>query len=173
MAVTAPPTDAPATAAEAPEEARRFAGDAAWVLVAQAAGKAASFAFVVVVTRSVGVLDYGYFNFAASLVPLFLVFSMWGLDINVYRSMIATGADRAEVVASGLAVQATLGGAALLLALAVGPLFVEGGQPMAVLALVGGALFLDEVASFFGSCMRAMELTRMFALVILVNRILS
>jgi O-antigen/teichoic acid export membrane protein len=173
VALTDPSTDAAATAPEAPEGARRFAGDAAWVLAAQAAGKAASFAFVVVVTRSVGVLDYGYFNFAASLVPLFLVFSMWGLDINVYRAMIASGADRAEVVSSGLAVRASLGGGALLLALGVGPLFLDGGRAVAVLALVGGALLLDEISAFFGACMRAMELTRMFALIILVNRLLS
>jgi O-antigen/teichoic acid export membrane protein len=66
-----------------------------------------------------------------------------------------------------------LGGGALCLALAVGPLFVGGGLPLAVLALVGGALLLDELSAFFGSCMRAMELTRMFALIILVNRVLS
>lgn len=173
MALTDPSTDAAATSPEAPEEARRFAGDAAWLLVAQAAGKVASFAFVVVVTRSVGVLDYGYFNFAASLVPLFLVFSVWGLDMNVYRAMTAPGADRAEVVASGLAVRALLGGAAFVLALGVGPLFLDGGRSVAVLALVGGALLLDEIGAFFGSCMRAMELTRVFALIILVNRILS
>src|SRR5919112_5947540 len=108
MAVTAPPTDAPATAAEAPEEARRFAGDAAWVLVAQAVGKGASFAFVVVVTRSVGVVEYGWVNFPASLVPLFLIFSVWGLGMNVYRALIEPHADRAEVVASGLAVKLLL-----------------------------------------------------------------
>jgi O-antigen/teichoic acid export membrane protein len=166
-------TDVPATPAAAPTAARRFAGDAAWLLVAQGAGKVASFAFVVIVTRSIGIVDYGYFNFAASLVPLFLVFSVWGLDMNVYRAMIAPGADRAEVVASGLVVRAVLGGGALCLALAVGPFFVGAGLPLAVLALVGGALFLDELSAFFGSCMRAMERTRTFALIILVNRVLS
>jgi O-antigen/teichoic acid export membrane protein len=121
----------------------------------------------------VGVTEYGYFNFAASLVPLFLVFSVWGLDMNVYRAMTAPGADRAEVVASGLAVRLLLLLGALGLALAVGPLFLDGGHSVAVLALVGGALTLDEISAFFGTCMRAIEQTRTFALIILVNRVLS
>ena len=91
MTVADRETDATATPGMGQPGARRFAGDAAWLLVAQALGKAASFAFVVVVTRSVGVLDYGYFNFAASLVPLFLIFSVWGLDMNIYRAITASG----------------------------------------------------------------------------------
>ena len=173
MAVTGGATQVTAAPSEAPWAARRFAGDAAWVLVAQGVGKAASFAFVVVVTRSVGVIEYGWFNFAASLVPLFLVFSVWGLDMNVYRAMIRPGADRASVVASGLAVRVVLGVGALGLALAIGPFFLSGSRAVAVLVLVGGALLLDEISAFFGTCMRSVERTRTFALIILVNRLLS
>jgi O-antigen/teichoic acid export membrane protein len=173
VAVTGGATRVTAAPEEAPGAARRFAGDAAWVLVAQAVGKGASFAFVVVVTRSVGVVEYGWFNFAASLVPLFLIFSVWGLDMNVYRALLAPGAHRAEVVASGLGVKLLLGFSALGLAIALGPAFVHTPEAIGVLVLVGAALLLDEIASFFGGCMRGLERTRTFALIILVNRILS
>ena len=66
---------------------RRFAANVTWMLVAQVAGKAASFVFIIIVARNLSVAEFGVFNFAISFVPLFLVFGGFGLESTVIREL--------------------------------------------------------------------------------------
>lgn len=153
--------------------ARRYAANAAWLLVAQVVAKAASFVFVVVVARSLGARDFGFFSFALAFVPLFLVFGRLGLETTVVREL-ARDRDRlSELFASGLALRVALGLGGLAIALAAGPLFLDGGRAWAVLALIGVALLLDELSGFVGTVFRAFERMRFHAWVVVVNRFLS
>jgi O-antigen/teichoic acid export membrane protein len=152
---------------------RRYAANTAWLVVAEAAGKIASFAFVVIVARSLGTRDFGYFTFAISFVPLFLVFGGWGLASTVIREIARDRSRLSEVFATGIALRASLGLGGLALALASGPLFLHGGQAYGALAVVGTALLLDELSAFLGTVFRAFERMKFHALVVLTNRILS
>jgi O-antigen/teichoic acid export membrane protein len=141
--------------------------------VAEVAGKVASFAFVVIVARHLGTRDFGYFTFALSFVPLFLVFGGWGLASTVVREIARDQGRLSEVFATGLALRTSLGLGGLALALASGPLFLSGGRAYAALAVVGVALLLDELSTFLGTVFRAFERMKYQALVVLTNRILS
>ncbi len=160
---------------DAPESSglRRYAANTAWMVVAEVAGKVASFVFVIVVARSLGARDFGYFTFALSFVPLFLVFGGWGLASTVIREIARDRNRLSEVFATGIALRASLGLGGLGLALVSGPLFLHGGQAYAALAVVGTALLLDELSAFLGTVFRAFERMKFHALVVLTNRILS
>jgi polysaccharide transporter, PST family len=153
--------------------ARRYAANAAWLLLAQVAAKGASFVFVVVVARSLGARDFGLFSFALAFVPLFLVFGRLGLETTVVREIARDRNRLSELFASGLALRVSLGLVGLAIALATGPLFLDGGRAWAVLAVVGAALLLDELSGFVGTVFRAFERMRYHALVVVVNRFLS
>jgi O-antigen/teichoic acid export membrane protein len=152
---------------------RGYAADAFWMLAAQVAGKLASFVFVLIVARSLAARDFGYFNFALSFCPLFLVVGGFGLESTVIRRVARDRARLSELFATGLALRCVLGLAGLVLALAAAPLFLAGGRPYAVLALVGTALLLDEVTGFLGTVFKAFERMKFHALAIFANRVVS
>lgn len=176
-AVTAPHDADPAApdAADptAPADGRRFAANAASLVMAQAVGKAASFVFVLVVTRGLGTVSYGYFNFALSFVPLFLILGTWGLDVAIVRGVTADRRRLSPLVASGLAIRAGSGVAALVLAFALGPLFVANRTAFATLVLVGVALLLDDITTLLGTVFNVFERTTLLSLVLLLNRVVS
>jgi O-antigen/teichoic acid export membrane protein len=152
---------------------RGYAADAFWMLAAQIAGKLASFVFVLIVARSLAAREFGYFNFALSFCPLFLVVGGFGLESTVIRR-VARDRDRLSVLfATGLTLRCALGLAGLVLALAAAPLFLDGGQAYAALALVGAALLLDEVTGFLGTVFKAFERMKFHALAIFANRVVS
>ncbi len=144
-----------------------------WLTVAQVAGKAASFVFIIVVARALGVREFGYFTFAISFVPLFLMLGTLALDGVLVREIARDRARLSELFASGLLLRVGLGLTGLVLALALAPLFVGGGEAYAALAIVGTALFLDELSALTGAVFRAFERMKFWALVIVVNRIVS
>lgn len=152
---------------------RRFAVNTVWLLVAQVAGKAASLVFVIVVARSLGARDFGYFSFALAFVPLFLAFGGWGLESTAIREIARDRRRLSELFATGIALRISLGLAGLTLAFASGPLFIDGATPYAALAVVGTALFLDELSGFLGTVFKAFERMQFHALVALANRVLS
>ena len=152
---------------------RRYAANTAWLVVAEVGGKVASFAFVVIVARGLGTKDFGYFTFALSFVPLFLVLGGWGLASTVVREIARDRSRLSEIFATGIALRTALGLAGLALALATGPLFLSGGRAYTALAILGVALLLDELSSFLGTVFRAFERMKFQALVVLTNRILS
>jgi O-antigen/teichoic acid export membrane protein len=153
--------------------ARRFTSNAAWMLIGQVGAKVASFAFFVIVARGLGIHEYGYFTFTISFVPLFLMFGMWGLEITVVRE-VARSRDRvSELFASGFIMRIVLGVVALGLAAAFAPFFLDGAEAYTTLAIVGVALFVDELSGFVGTVFKAFERMKFFSLVILANRILS
>ncbi|MDQ1397623.1 MAG: hypothetical protein QOG64_2882, partial [Acidimicrobiaceae bacterium] len=152
---------------------RQFASNAFWMILSESAGKVASVAFVLLVARSLGTAAYGYFNFATSFVPLLLIFATWGLNLALIREL-ARQTDRlSELFSSGLVLRAGLGAAAIAVAIAISPLFVDNGQAVAVIAVVGVALFLDELSNLLGAVFKAFERMKFNAVVNLANRILS
>lgn len=153
--------------------ARGYAANAAWLLVAQVVAKVASFVFFVVVARSLGARDFGFFSFALAFIPLFLVFGRLGIETTVVREIARDRGRLSELFASGFFLRLSLALGGLAIALAAGPLFVEGARPWAVLALVGAALLFDELAGFVGTVFRAFERMRFHAWVVVVNRFLS
>lgn len=152
---------------------RRFASNAGWMLIGQVGAKVASFAFFVIVARGLGIHEYGYFTFTISFVPLFLMFGMWGLEIVVVRE-VAMNRDRVSVLfASGFILRIALGLVALGLAAVLAPFFIDGADAYATLAVVGVALFVDELSGFVGTVFKAFEQMKFLSLIILANRILS
>lgn len=156
---------------DAPVGARRFAANAFWMVAGQAVAKVAAFAFVLIVTRGLDSAAYGYFNFAASFVPLFLIVGTWGLDIAIIREVARRPARLSPLLASGLVIRVGLGSAATVVALVVGFGFVSSTTAFVTLALVGFALFLDEVTNLLGSVFKAFERMAFFAMSLVVNRI--
>lgn len=154
-------------------EARRFAGNATWLLVGDAVAKLASFIFLVLAARALTRVDYGYFTFALSFVPLFLVLSAWGLDDALFREAARSRERVSELFASTFIPRAALASAALIVSVAVGSLFIPGGEQIAALAVVGMALFLDELGSAVGTVFKAFEEMRYRSLRIIVNRFVS
>jgi len=156
-----------------PATARRFAANALSLLFAQVVGKAASFAFVLLVTRALGPQEYGWFNFAASFVPLFLILGTWGLDVAIIRGVVADRSRLSSLVASGLIIRLGTGVAALGAALLGGIPLVSGSTAYVTLVLIGLALLLDEVTTLLGTVFNVFERTTLYATVLLVNRMLS
>lgn len=152
---------------------RRFAGNAAWTLTAEVVGKIASFVFAVIVANGLGVRQYGFFVFAVSYVPLFLIFARWGLDITITREIARDRTKVSALFATGLRIRLALGIPSYLIAVAVAPLLLEDPTARIALAIIGFALFIDEIASFQGTVFRSFERMSYFALQHFVNRLLS
>jgi O-antigen/teichoic acid export membrane protein len=143
------------------------------MLLSQGAGKLAGFAFVLIVARGLGTNDYGYFNFAISFAPLFLIFGAWGINI-VVASDIAREPERvSEVFSSGFVLRFGLELLGLLACLASAPFFVHHFTPWLTVAIVAAALLLDDVSGYLGNVFRAFEQMRYQSVVTLVNRIAS
>jgi len=155
----------------AARRARRFAANVLWMLISSGAGKVAGFVFVAIVARGLGATDYGYFNFAVSFVPLFLMFGSWGIGIMV-TSEVARDHDRlSEVFASGFVLRIGLAFVGLLLALAAAPLLVHNETAFLTVAIVGLSLFLDEISGYLSNVFKAFEQMRYMSLVTLTNRL--
>lgn len=153
--------------------ARRFAGNVGWMLLSQGAGKIASFAFVIIVVRGLGTTEYGYFNFAISFVPLFLMLGAWGISIAVV-SEVAKHRDRlSEVFSSGFVLRLGLDLVGLIACFAVTPLLVHSTEGRLTVIVVGCALFLDEISEFLANVFRAFEQMRYQSIVSLINRVVS
>lgn len=148
-----------------------MAANATWSVAGQAAAKLAGFAFVVVVTRALDTQAYGQFNFAASFVPLFLIVGTWGLDIAVIREVAQDQGRFARYLASAFVVRLTIDGVAVVAGLLFGLLLVRSATAFAVLALVAGALLLDELTAMVGSAFKAFERMAYFSLGLLANRV--
>ena len=152
---------------------RRFAGNAFWMLVAKVGVKGASLVFVIILARALGTEQYGYFNFAVSFVSMFLILGGWGLELALIRE-VARDRDRLSLLfASGLALRTVLGLVGLLISALCIQFFVGQEGPVLALAIVGSALFLDELTSFLGAVFKAFERSALYALVMLANRALS
>ena len=95
---------------------RRYAVNATSMLVAEVAGKLASFAFVVIVARSLGPREFGYFNFAISFVPLFLILGTLALDSILIREIARDRQRLSQLWASGLILRLSFGALGLALA---------------------------------------------------------
>ena len=104
---------------------RRSAGNALWMLLAEVAGKGATLVFFVIVARALGPKEFGYFTFAISFVPLFLIFANWGLDSAFVREVARDRERVSELFASGLVLLSGLGAAGLLLSFGVALLLVD------------------------------------------------
>jgi O-antigen/teichoic acid export membrane protein len=152
---------------------RRVATNALWLFLAEIANKAAGFALVVIVARGLGATSYGYFNFALSFVPLFLIFANWGMGSTLVREIADHRGRAPELLASALAILTVLGAAGLGLAFLFGPLFVPAGTAYFVLVLVGLALFADALAAIVGAVFQAFEQMQYQAITIATNRIVS
>ena len=154
-----------------PSSGRQFAANAVWMVTGQAVAKAAAFAFVLIVTRRLDSVAYGYFNFAASFVPLFLIVGTWGLDIAIIREVARDRSRLSALLASGLVIRVGFGSAAVALSLVVGAALVSPGRGYATLALVAVALLLDEVTNLVGSAFKAFERMAFFSMSLVANRI--
>jgi O-antigen/teichoic acid export membrane protein len=157
--------------AAAARRARRFAANVLWMLVSSGAGKVAGFVFVAIVARALGATDYGYFNFALSFVPLFLMFGSWGIGIMVTSEVARDHERLSEVFASGFVLRIGLAFVGLLLALSAAPLFVHGWTSFLTVAIVGLSLFLDEISGYLANVFKAFEQMRYMSLVTLTNRV--
>ena len=143
------------------------------MLAAQVVVKVASFVFFVVVARGIGTEEFGYFSFVISFVPLFLMFGMWGLETVVVGEISRNRGDASRLFFSGFLMRAVLGGLALVMAAVLAPLFIEGGEAYLALLVVGPALFVDEMAGSVGTVFKAFEEMRVFAVVLMTNRVAS
>ena len=152
---------------------RRLLANVGWMLLSQGAGKVAGFAFVLIVARGLGTTEYGYFNFAISFAPLFLIFGAWGINI-VVASDIAREPERlSEVFSSGFVLRFVLELLGLVACLATAPFFVHDVTAWLTVAIVAAALLLDDVSGYLGNVFRAFEQMRYQSLVTLANRIAS
>jgi O-antigen/teichoic acid export membrane protein len=154
-------------------KAGRLAGNAFWTLAGHLAGKGAGFAFVVIVARGLGAREYGAFNFALSFVALFLLAGSYAIEPAVIREVARSRERLSEVFASGLLLRGTLAVAAFGLAVLFSPFLVEGGRSLAVVAILGVALCLDELTTYAGSVYKAFERVALHGLAIVTNRVLS
>lgn len=152
---------------------RSFARNATWLMVAEAVGKIASFAFVVVVARGLGASEYGAFTFAVAFVGPFFALSAWGLDVTLIREVARKPEVFGSMFSSGLALRAGFGLVMLTLALAISPLFVDSSEGMLALAIVGAALLLDELSSYLRATFRSFDRMELHAIVVLTNRVMS
>ena len=150
-----------------------MAGNASWLLAGQLFSKIASFVFFVVVARALGTEEYGYFNFALAFAPLFLTLATIGLDAALVRGLAIDHSRLSPLFSSALLVRAGLSFLALGIALALSPLFLDGREAFLTLALVGFALLIDEISSLVSAVYKAFEQMRFYALIVVVNRIVS
>lgn len=143
------------------------------MLLSQGAGKLAAFAFVLIVARGLGTAEYGYFNFAISFAPLFLIFGAWGINIVVATDISREPERLSEVFSSGFVLRFGLELLGLVACLATAPFFVHSLTAWLTVAIVAAALLLDDVSGFLGNVFRAFEQMRYQSLVTLANRLAS
>lgn len=143
------------------------------MLLAEFGGKLASLIFVVIVARQLGPASFGYFTFAVSFVPLFLVFSNWGISVLLVREFVRDRSRLAELFSSALLLLGGLGVLGLLASFTLAPLFVSSATGYYALVLVGLALFIDQLSMLVGAVFKAFEAMKFYALVVIVNRVLS
>jgi len=160
---------------EAPRDTgmRRVAGNAAWYAGADLIGKVASFVLAVLLARHLGARSYGYFNFALSFFPLFLMLAQWGTELIVVRELSGDPERVGDIYASGLAVRVTLGSAAVAVGVAALPALVGARAPLGAVLIIGVALFVDELTRLHAAVFTAFDRMRVNALNILVNRVVS
>lgn len=151
----------------------RFAGNAFWTLAGHVVGKGAGFAFVVLVARALGAAPYGHFNFALSFAALFQLAWAYVIELSVMREVAKSEERLSEVFASGLLLRLTFALGAFGLAVLLAPLFVSGGRNLAVVAILGAALCLDEFTTYVGSVYKAFGRVALHGLAIVANRTLS
>jgi O-antigen/teichoic acid export membrane protein len=152
---------------------RRFASNALWLIAAEIAGKVASFVFAVIVARGLGPLAYGYFNIAISLGGLVIAFGSLGLNMVVTTEIVKRREAMSETFSSALVGRVGINSIALFAAIAMAPLIVDEGTAVATIALVGAALFVDDISALIGAVFKAVEQMRYRALAIFVNRLVS
>jgi len=153
------------------DSARRFASNIFWMLLSQAGGKIAGFAFIIIVAHGLGTTDYGYFSFAIAFVPLFLL--PWGIDIVVVSEIAKDHRRLSEVFSSGFLLRFGLQVIGLLVCFSLMPFLVSGAAARATVVIVGCSLFLDEISGFLGNVFQAFEQMRLQSLITVTNRILS
>lgn len=154
----------------------RIAANAAWVMGAELVGKVASFVLVVVLARGLGATQYGYFTFGMAFIPLFLQLARWGIDTTTIRAITSAPDDDhafSAAFVNGLAARSALAVAGVAISVVLSPLFVHGRQPLEAVAIVAGALLIDEIRTYLGAAFIAFEKMRFNALTMLVNRVLS
>ena len=151
----------------------RVAGNAAWYAAADLIGKVASFVLAVVLAKHLGAREYGYFTFAISFFPLFLVLAQWGIEVSVMHEVAKDPSSLGRVYGSALRLRVILDLAALAVATGLMPLVAREGAPLLAIAVVGGALLLDEVSRLHSAVFTSMERMRVSAVLLLVNRIVS
>ena len=100
-------------------ELPRFAGNALWLMSGEAVGKVASFLFVVIVARGLGAAQYGYFNFALSFMPLFLMLGADGIEFTLIREIARDKTRLSELFVTGLVLRVGLGLIALASSIAL------------------------------------------------------
>jgi O-antigen/teichoic acid export membrane protein len=152
---------------------RGFARNAAFLLVAEATGKVASLLFVIVVARVLGARDYGAFAFAVAFVAPFYRLSYWGVDSIVIADVARDRSKVAEIFPAGLVLRAGFGLVALLVAIALAPIFISGHTAVLAFVIVGSALLLDEMSQFLSALFRSFERMEFHALIVFSNRVLS
>lgn len=154
-------------------DSQRYAHNAVWLLVGEVGGKVASLVFVVIVARSLGATQYGYFSFALSYAGIFLLFGAWGIRAALLRDL-ARDRDRiSELFASGLVLRTAFGAVGMIAALALSPVFVNVKDAFLAVLIVGTAVFLDELSTFLEIVFNAFERMKFGALALLINRFVS
>lgn len=161
------------TAAEPGARRSGPASNAAWFMAADLVGKGAGFVLVVVVARGLGTRQYGYFAFALAFVPLFLQLARWGLDTATVRQLADDPERLSPVVVNAGVLRVVLAAVASLAAVAVAVLMVDGGTARTAVAVLGGALFVDELTTYLTVVFQAFERMRLTAVVLIVNRVTS
>lgn len=153
--------------------ARKFAGNAVWMLIGDVTAKAVAFLFIVIVARGIGTTGFGHFNFAISFIPLFLIGASWGLGDILFREVARDREHMSKYFATGFVLRATLGTAAVAIALILARFLIDDTAAFGAVALIGLALLFDELGAFITHIFKAFEEMRFRAIRILVNRILT
>lgn len=150
---------------------RRLAGNTLWLMTGEIVSKLASIVLVVIVARAIGVREYGFFTFAGSFVPLFLIIGSLGVHQVVVRRLVEDNSQLSELFASGLLVRVVTGVAALAASMALAPWFLDDSTAILTVLVVGAALLLDAITSFMSAVFEAFERNRYYATALVVNRV--
>jgi O-antigen/teichoic acid export membrane protein len=149
------------------------ARNALWLTAGEVASKLASFVFVVIVARALGVEQYGWFTFATALVPLVLIVGSLGLHQAVVTAVVRDPDRTSEAFASGFAVRLATGVLGVGVSAALAPLFLDDALAVATVAVVGVALMFDSMTSYVSAIFEARASTRTYAVALMINRFVS
>lgn len=150
-----------------------IAANAAWLMVAELVGKAANFLLIVIIARGFGPREYGHFAFAFAFLPLFLQLARWGIDVASLRRVGAEPALFSRVFVNAGVLRVTLATIATGAGFLAMPLFVDDDHAVAVIAVVGVAVLLDEIGIFLSTGFTAAERLHLHAAVVVFNRVVS